>query len=389
MSPHRKAIALGTCVLGLAGPATAAAEPTPLQSSLDATLAQARDSAGTPAATGAVIRCGQLLWSGAAGVMDLDSQRPATPRTLFTSASTGKPITAALVLDLVERHKLSLSTRLSRFYPHLPNARRITVRMLLDHTSGLSEYFDDPRIVKIFNGQPTHHWTRGEVIRAITRSRFAPGTRYAYTNSNYVVLGGIVEKVTRRPIERVFQARIAARAGMADSTMDYRPQRSTLFAHPYISQHGKLQDLFVRGVGISADYWGPVWTDGGLASTAQDMARFGDALFEGRLLHAATVRTMTRVVRSRYGLGVVSLRYAGRTWHGHDGAYVGYSAQIWNDHARGVTIFDFTNSDGSSVPVWRQLVAAYDRAGPRGACPNRPSATSVARAKARSTRRRP
>jgi len=73
--------------------------------------------------------CEELLWSGASGVMDVDSQRPAGPRTLFATASAGKPITAALVLDLVERRKLSLSTRLSRFYPRLPKARRLTVRI--------------------------------------------------------------------------------------------------------------------------------------------------------------------------------------------------------------------------------------------------------------------
>jgi hypothetical protein len=153
--------------------------------------------------------CGELLWSGASGVMDVDSQRPAGPRTLFATASAGKPITAALVLDLVERRKLSLSTRLSRFYPRLPKARRITVRMLLNHTSGLNEYFDDPRIVKTFNDEPTHRWKRSEVLRAVNRSQFAPGTRYRYTNSNYVVLGGIIDKVGRKPVERIRRPHLA------------------------------------------------------------------------------------------------------------------------------------------------------------------------------------
>src|SRR5687768_11382445 len=223
-----RATVLCACALagvGATGASTAAADPAALQSELDAALAQGREATGAPAATGAVMHCGQLLWAGASGVMDVDSQRPATPRTLFATASAGKPITAALVLDLVERRRLSLRTRLSRFYPRLPKARRITVRMLLNHTSGLSEYFDDPRIAKIISDEPAHRWTRGEVLSAIDRSLFAPGTRYRYTNSNYVILGGIVEKVSRAPVESVFRARIADRLGLVDSTMTYQPER--------------------------------------------------------------------------------------------------------------------------------------------------------------------
>jgi D-alanyl-D-alanine carboxypeptidase len=365
MNPVKPILPIALCAVVAAGVATSApgqasAGTSPNLTELDGALARGRESTGAPAATGAVMRCGQLLWSAASGVMDLDSQRPATPRTLFATASAGKPITAALVLDLVERRRLSLTTRLSRFYPRLPKARKITVRMLLNHTSGLSEYFDDPRVAKILSEQPAHRWKRSEVLRGITRSQFAPGTRHVYTNSNYVVLGGIVEKVSRTPVERVFRTRIADRLRLSDSTMEYRPDRSELFAHPYVSSQGGLRDAFVPGLGLSADYWGPVWTDGGLASTAPDIARFGDALFEGRLLRPRTVRTMTRVNASGYGLGIQSKRFAGRTWLGHNGAYFGYGAEVWNDTSRRLTVVVLSNSDGSSTPIWQQLVTAYD-----------------------------
>ena len=279
--------------------------------------------------------------------MDLDSQRPATPQTLFATASTGKLVTAELVMELVQRHKLSLRTRLSRFYPRLPNARRITIRMLLNHTSGLSEYFDDPRINRIIAAEPTHRWKRSEVIRAIRKSVFRPGARFQYTNSNYVVFGGVIEKLARRSFERAFRARVAARVGMPSSTTTYDPARSGLFAHPYFLGGGGLHDGFVPGVGIPADYWGTVWTDGGLASTAADMARFGDGLFEGRLLRRATLRLMTRVGRSSaYGLGVQAMRFAGRRWLGHNGAYNGYGAEVWNDASRGVTVVVLSNASG-------------------------------------------
>jgi D-alanyl-D-alanine carboxypeptidase len=303
--------------------------------------------------------------------MDLASGRPAAPSTRFVVASTTKTVVATLVLDLIQRGKLSLSTPLSRFYPRLPNARRITVRMLLDHTSGLSEYFDDPRINQLITDHPDHRWTRNEVLSAITKARFAPGTRYVYTNSNYVVLGGLIEKLTRGTIERAFRARIAARLRLAGSTFEYRPERSGLFAHPYLNLGGTLHDLFAPGIGVPSDYWGPVWTDGGLASTAPDLARFGDALFERVLLRTNTLTTMTRLNRFRHGLGLDPTRYAGRTWLGHEGGYGGYGSQLWHDATRGITIAVTTNGiQATAATTWRALVAAYDRVAPgRRPCP--------------------
>src|SRR5438034_10566707 len=106
--------------LALAGSlllATAPAASADLTTDLDAALKQGRETTGAPAATAAVMRCGQLLWSGANGVMDTSSGRPATATTRYAIASSTKPVTATLVMNLVQRKKLSLKTKLSRFYP--------------------------------------------------------------------------------------------------------------------------------------------------------------------------------------------------------------------------------------------------------------------------------
>src|SRR4051794_6146115 len=139
----------GLCLLA-AGPAAAA----DLESRFDVALHDGRASTGAPAATGAIMRCGQLLWSGADGVLDTSSGRPATTTALFAIASSTKPFTATLVLGLVDRKKLSLGTRLARFYPKLPKAKKITVRMLLDHTSGLNDYFDDAHVNQVIATHP-------------------------------------------------------------------------------------------------------------------------------------------------------------------------------------------------------------------------------------------
>src|SRR5439155_4738905 len=133
--------------------------------------------------------------------------------------------------------------------------------------------------------------------------------------------------LTHRTIERVFRARIGDPLGLSSSTFSYHPQQSDLFAHPYLRAGSGLEDQFAPGIGIPSDFWGPVWTDGGLAGTAEDLARFGDGLFEARLLRPKTVRTMTRIDRLGAGLGVFPLQYGGHRWLGHNGRYVGYESE--------------------------------------------------------------
>jgi D-alanyl-D-alanine carboxypeptidase len=241
--------------------------------------------------------------------------------------------------------------------------------MLLNHTSGLPEYFDNPRISRIIANDSRHHWTRAEVLAALKRAQFAPGTRFSYTNSNYVVLGGILERLTGMTIESYFQRMIATPARMASSTFAYRASRSDEFAHPYLqSQTGSLTDQFVPGLGIPTDYWGQVWTDGGLASTATDLARFGNALFNGRLVRPPTLALMTYMAPHDYGLGIYDQSTDGHRWLGHDGAYGGYESENWTDASRHVTIAVTTNINepdnaptAASQIIWRALVRAYDR----------------------------
>ena len=174
------------------------------------------------------------------------------------------------------------------------------------------------------------------------------------------MLGGVLEKVTRGSVEALFQSRIAGPLGLVNSTFTYTPARSDLFAHPYDGG----RDGFVPGVGVAADYWGPVWTDGGLASTGPELARFGDALFEGRLLRPETVATMSLLSRFGHGLGVFRISFGGHEWMGHNGAYGGYESEVWTDRARRVTIAVTTNSSSSAQAVWERIASVYEQTAP-------------------------
>jgi D-alanyl-D-alanine carboxypeptidase len=345
-------------------PATAALRP----AALDRALGSARATVRAPAAAGAIVACGRVLWARADGVTDRHSRRKVTNTTPFVIASTTKTVTATMIMQQVQAGRLSPQTRLAQFYPSLPNARKITLRMLLSNRSGLREYSDLPRVSNIIDHQPRHRWNRNELLTGLGKPQFAPGTRFKYTNTNWVVLGGILEKATGIPIETYFQRMVARPAGMSASTWTRSPAILRVMARPYTEESdGSLTSAWVPGFGLPTNYWGPVFTDGGLVSTATDLARFGNALLGGRLTSGQTVAQMTNVGRDNYGLGIFAKRLDGLPWLGHNGAYGGYESENFTDPARHVTITVTANleeagdSEASvSERIWKAVVKAYD-----------------------------
>ena len=317
--------------------------PTP-PAAFNAALRSGRMKSGAPGAEAAIVACGQVVWAGADGVTDLRSKRRVTNGTPFVIASTTKTVTATMVMQQVQAGKLSLNTPLARFYPKLPNAKKITVRMLLNMTSGLPEDDSSAKIQEIMDTQPRHRWTRNEILAALGKPLFPPGKRFEYTNTNYTVLGGILEQVAETPIEPYFQRNIATRAGMTSST--WTPSKAVInrMAHPYERQSdGSLDSAWIRGFGPPTYYYGPVFTAGGLVSTATDLARFGNALLGARLVSAATLAQMTQLGPDNYGLGVSARNFDRRRWLGHNGSFGGYESENFTDPKRQLTITVTTN----------------------------------------------
>lgn len=330
---------------------------------------------GAPGAEASVVACGALVWAGAGGVTDLRSRRRVTPATPFVIASSTKTVTATMVMQQLQAGRASLGTPLARFYPRLPNARKITLRMLLNMTSGLPEDDSSAKIQEIMDTQPRHRWTRDEILAALGKPLFPPGRRFEYTNTNYTVLGGILERLTRTPIETYFQKMIAGPAGLTAST--WTPSRAVInsLAHPYEKQDdGSLDSSWVNGFGPPTYYYGPVFTAGGLVSTATDLARFGNALLRGRLVSRGTLAQMTDVGPDDYGLGIFDRSFDGHRWLGHNGSFGGYESEDFTDPRRQVTITVVTNmgraseqDTGVAEEIWNAVAKAYDRTRP-GAC---------------------
>jgi len=349
----------------------------PLGAVLEATLRRTRARIHAPAATAAVVACGRVVWAGASGVLDLRSRRPADNGSLFVLNSAGKTIVATMVMQEVQDGRLSLASRLAEFYPWLPGARRITVRMLLNMTSGVPDYLNNPRIQWTINNRPRHRWTVQQVLTGLGTGlggpEFSPGSRYQYSDTNYILLGAILERITGSPIQLDFQRLIAQPLGLTSATFVPTPAAEAQVAHPYLLRRdGTLIGEWIPGYGVSSAVWGPVFTDGGLASSSLDLAQFANALIGGRLVSTRLVREMTHLGRGHYGFGIRARSFDHRSWLGHAGVFAGYQAQDWTDPSRQVTIAVAANIQQvgggmTSDQIWNALARAYDRRHPGGA----------------------
>ncbi|HYO64421.1 MAG TPA: serine hydrolase [Pyrinomonadaceae bacterium] len=269
----------------------------------------------------------------AAGLFDRASKRPLEPRHGFRVASVTKTFVAASVLRLYEMGRLKLDDSINR---HLPAeyisvleaggypTRRITVRQLLTHTSGIHDYATDAQYFAVAERDPRHRWTRMEQVRAAVRwgkPRFAPGAGYHYSDTGYVLLGEIIERLTRRPLGEAYRTLLDfRRLGLDETyleTLESVPAGAAALSHPYFG------DIDGTLIDPSFDLYG----GGGLVSSAEDLARFYRALLRGRVFRRpSTLRTMLSVPPTNerspggaYAMGISRRLIAGHTCWGHTG----------------------------------------------------------------------
>ncbi|MBD0838615.1 serine hydrolase domain-containing protein [Streptomyces sp. TRM68416] len=266
-----------------------------------------------------------------AGTADLRTGRPMDTVDRLRVGSVTKTFTAALVLQLVAERRLSLEAPVDRYLPglihgHGHDGRLITVRQLLQHTSGLPDYLEAPEWEHPERLRYRHFEPRDLVRRALELSR--PQGTWHYATTNYLVLGLLVREVTGRTPEAEITRRIIEPLGLHDT---YWPGDDTRVRGPH------SRSYFRDGDGRRVD--GTAWNmtfggvGGALVSSPGDLTRFAAALFDGRLLPLAQLAEMRRTVEAdadrlwpgaRYGLGLISTPLScGGTWWGHGGTVPG------------------------------------------------------------------
>jgi CubicO group peptidase (beta-lactamase class C family) len=199
-----------------------------------------------PGMAAVLIHNGRVEYRTTFGLANLETKTPITPDTQFLLASITKQFTAMGILILMERHKLQLDDPLSKFCPEFPAyAREITIRHLLNHTSGFTQYqelllgkVDEATYFRSSKSPPApHEFTAAEALQALSRQpklRFSPGTRFEYSDSAYVVLAQIIERVTGQRYAEFVKENIFDPLGMKDTlVVDERKQRVPRIALSY------------------------------------------------------------------------------------------------------------------------------------------------------------
>ena len=278
-----------------------------------------------------------LPFEGAAGTADLHGSRPLHPDDPFRTASSTKTFTAAAVLRLVEDGRLGLDDAITRYLTpavasDIPHAERMTVRMLLNHTSGIFSHDEDLRYTAYIATMPTKRWTAEEQIRMSGDNDpyFEPGQGHRYSDTGYVVLGLILQRVTGRDLGTAVRELLDyERLGLGSTWWElYEPPPAGVRQRSH--QYQYVYDTTFHDP--SFDSYG----GGGLISTSEDLARFGRALFEDRVFRRpATLRTMlSGEVPARLIPGVTQVAYAyGMTKYDIDGTicwgHSGHWGSFW------------------------------------------------------------
>jgi len=264
----------------------------------------------------------------AAGIADpLHSVRMG-PDSRFRAGSISKTFVATVVLQLVQEGKIGLDDTVEGWLPGLvEGGRRITVRQLLSHTSGLPDYVDDPRLTRDLE----RRWAPVQLVAlASSRLRTATG-RFAYASTNYILLGLVAEKAAGLPLARLLDDRIFEPLDLRHTGLELsRVHGPHVRGHRPPSHQG-----VVTGVPVpleSEEAWW-AWSAGAVVSTAEDLQRFFAALLEGRLLGRDLLGEMETLIpagRNRYGLGIaVYPTRCGPAW-GHTGNVLGTVVVAWS-----------------------------------------------------------
>ncbi|MFI5261423.1 MAG: serine hydrolase domain-containing protein, partial [Candidatus Limnocylindrales bacterium] len=322
--------------------------PTPslkgLDGTLQAQLASAVRRLHLPGVQATIALADGETWSGAAGIADQRTGRLMTTADVFDVGSITKTFVAADVMRLVESGAMQLDDPLSRWLPRYPNAAHITLRELLSHTSGIADYFANGKLLGELGAAPRRTWLPAALLPFVGKAVFPPGKGWSYSNTNFLLLGEVVEAATGRPLGDELGASFLAPLGLRATAL----QAGTLaapapdlgpLAHPYQRVAGAK--VVYRDLGDGSGYLPftslatALGSAGSMVSTSSDLARWGLQLYGGRLLQPGSLVAMEDTAISAsyhpafdYGLGTQALAIDTFPSYGHGGACSGYRADL-------------------------------------------------------------
>ena len=310
-----------------------------LKKELQAKLDEWHKAGKFPGATLGVVLANGESFALAVGYSDRDSKTPMKPDDRMLAGSVGKTFAAATALQLVKEGKIGLDDKIEKYFgkepwfDRLPNARDITVRQLMNHTSGLVRYEFKETFTKDLTANPMKVWTPEERLAYLfgEKAKFEAGKGWDYSDTNYIVLGMIIEKVTGRRFFDEANRRVLKPLKLKDTIPQEGPVMKRVVQgyagpnNPFGGKDAMIENgKFVVNPQLE-------WTGGGYASTSEDLARWAKMMYEGKAFDASLLPQVLDGVaapmlgrETKYGLGVIIRQTQAGTSYGHSGFFPGY-----------------------------------------------------------------
>ncbi len=327
---------------------------------VDAVVQTTMAEQNVPGVNVAVYGPGGAAYENSYGVSDTATNAPMDPADTIRIASISKTFTAVEVLRLIDRGKLRLKDKLSDYVKHVPNGKRITIKQLLGMTGGIYDFTRDDEFNAAFSANPLFPgWEPTDVlgILALHPPDFEPGAMVSYSDSNYILLGLIIEQITDKRVDKVID-RLSAKAGLSRTSFPTNAKLSPPAAHGYYGGDDGTEPLqdYTR---VNPDV---AWTAGAMLSTVADLKRWAKLLCTGKLI---SDRLFKRQIAFRpipnpgpsigYGLGMFQLA----DWIGHNGAIYGFNTAMFYLPSNGARIVisanKSTNFSSETIDMFFQI----------------------------------
>ena len=360
MSAHPHTVLVGVlvgvltavCAACSSSSATAPTPPPPVLSAVDTAwttrLQRALDSAvrAVPlrGASAAVVLADGRRWRGVAGFSEPGV--PMDPAMRLGMGSVSKSITATVLVRLAERGRLSLDDPLSRWLPPIPHVDpAITVRQLLNHSSGVYDVTDAPGYRDSILANTAARWTPQRTLGLLRPPLFARGTGWSYSNSNYLLAGLVAEAVGGRPLHQQVRDELLTPLGLTTPFLDQAESPTGLLSGGWVG--GSMNVMATRASTYSA-----AWAAGAWFATPEELARWWQGLMTGQLVGAGSLLQMMTVVGSEgYGLGIVRRQLVGRIVWSHTGEIRGFSSVAVHDAAGRFSVVLIANENPAPVTL--------------------------------------
>lgn len=268
----------------------------------------------------AISQKGKLIYSKAIGYSLISDQQklPATVNTRYRIGSISKMFTGTMIFQLIEAGKLSLNTTLATYFPQIPNATKITIGEMLSHRSGIFNFTND----STYASYMTQQKSEAEIVNIIQKYKpvFEPDSKSEYSNSNFILLGYILEKIYKKPYPAILKEKVLTPAGLKNTYYGGKTNIKNNEAYSYSYKNSNWikepeTDMSIPGGA------------GALVSTPADLDLFIEALFEGKLVSASSVNQM-QTIKDGFGMAMLTISFYEKKSYGHTGGIDGFQSML-------------------------------------------------------------